>query len=456
LTLVVLFITLAEIFIFVPTVARYREAYLLDRLDRAQTVSMALLTSNYSITKDLETILLRSADVESIVLMHQGTRQLMLSTNQGENISASYDMRDPNATTLMRDAITQLLDKEETTIRVLGTPSNSSGLLLEITLPTAPLRAAMMTFSIQIFLTSAILSGLTAALLFFSVRSLLVIPIQRVVRHMTAYAKAPEDSTRIIAPTNTVRELREAESALQSLQTQLTASLRHRERLAQLGEAVAKISHDLRNILSVTSLMADRLEASADPAVQRATPKILASLTRAVNLTEATLAFGKAQEPTPTLTRLNLRTLADDVIDNDRLMLEVTDQSSMITYDCAIDPAIVVRADTEQLHRVLSNLVKNAREAILATGKHGTITLQAQETDTEWRLALTDTGPGLPTKAREHLFQPFQGAARKGGTGLGLAIAAELLRGHGGTLMLEKSTPEGTIFVLTLPKGMAH
>jgi signal transduction histidine kinase len=103
--------------------------------------------------------------------------------------------------------------------------------------------------------------------------------------------------------------LRDAENALQSMQTQLTGALRQRERLAQLGEAVAKISHDLRNILSVTTLMADRLEGSADPAVQRATPKILASLTRAVNLTESTLAFGRAEEPSPKLERVRL---ADD------------------------------------------------------------------------------------------------------------------------------------------------
>ena len=63
-----------------------------------------------------------------------------------------------------------------------------------------------------------------------------------------------------------------------------------------------------------------------------------------------------------------------------------------------------------------------------------------------------DSGPGLPPRAQEHLFTPFQGAVSKGGAGLGLAIAAELVRGHGGELKLESTGAEGTVFVMSLPK----
>ena len=93
-----------------------------------------------------------------------------------------------------------------------------------------------------------------------------------------------------------------------SMQTQLTQALRQKERLAQLGRAVAKISHDLRNILTTAQLFADRLEGSADPAVARSAPKLVNSISRAVNLCESTLAFGKAEEAPPRLTRFALRT----------------------------------------------------------------------------------------------------------------------------------------------------
>ena len=102
---------------------------------------------------------------------------------------------------------------------------------------------------------------------------------------------------------------------------------------------------------------------------------------------------------------------------------------------------------------MLANLARNARQAIEATGRPGTIELSAGEDDGEWWLRVGDTGPGLPAKAREHLFEAFQGGARKGGTGLGLAIAAELVRGHGGRLDLMRSDAEGTEFLIRLPKG---
>lgn len=71
----------------------------------------------------------------------------------------------------------------------------------------------------------------------------------------------------------------------------------------------------------------------------------------------------------------------------------------------------------------------------------------------EWTIRIKDTGPGLPPKAQENLFKAFEGNARKGGTGLGLIISLELIRGHGGDLSLEASGPEGTCFLIQLPKS---
>ena len=80
------------------------------------------------------------------------------------------------------------------------------------------------------------------------------------------------------------------------------------------------------------------------------------------------------------------------------------------------------------------------------------MTVKASEDDETWCIRVSDTGPGLPARAQEHLFTPFQGGVTKGGTGLGLAIAAELVKGHGGKLNLESSGPDGTTFAIALPK----
>ena len=344
----------------------------------------------------------------------------------------------------------QLLEPGNQTIRVIGEPVRDAGLLIEVTMETGPLRTAMLDYGVRILILSAVISVFTAVLLFVSVRILMVNPIKRVVASMMSYADAPEDANRIITPRGTVRELRNAEDALHDMQTQLTSLLRQRERLAQLGEAVAKISHDLRNMLSVATLVADRLETVQDPTVKRIAPKLINSLSRAINLTEATLAFGRAEEPAPKLNRVPLEPLVDDVLDNDNL----SQGDAEVSYDADIAPDMVVRADPEQLHRVLSNIVRNARQAIASTGKPGEVTVRGSEQDNGWIIEVSDTGPGLPQKAQETLFKPFSTSAKKGGTGLGLAICAEILRGHGGRLELVQTGPEGTTFALFLPGGM--
>ncbi|HEX9857956.1 MAG TPA: HAMP domain-containing sensor histidine kinase [Paracoccaceae bacterium] len=450
LLLTIAFVMLAEVLIFVPSIARFREDYLLLRLEKAQIASLALLATDEMILPELEAELLANAGVFNVVLRRDEVRQLMLSSPIPSPIQATYDLRMAGPYELIRDALASLLDPDDQVIRVIGNPVQQAGLLIEITMNSGPLRQAMLDYGLRILALSALISVLTAGLLFFAVRHLLVLPIRRVVHHMSSYAEAPEDGRRVIAPTARVLELREAEEALQSMQTQLTGALRQKERLAQLGGAVAKISHDLRNILTTAQLFADRIEHSADPVVARSAPKLVSSISRAVSLCESTLAFGRAEEHPPRLARLSLRMLADDVASDEGLS-PATDPACLID----VPAGLMIRADAEQLYRVLANLMRNARQAIEATGQSGTIEIAGGEDEAEWWIRVGDTGPGLPPRAREHLFTAFQGGARKGGTGLGLAISAELVRGHGGRLELLRSDAEGTEFLIRLPKGPA-
>ncbi|MGI3211012.1 sensor histidine kinase [Roseovarius tibetensis] len=448
LILTVIFVMLAEVLIFVPSIARFREAFLTNRLERAQIASLVLLADD-EVNPGLQEELLRNAGVFNVVLRRDEARQLVLSSPVPNAVSATFDLRDAPALTLIRDALSRLATPEAEVIRVIGRPVRMGGLLIEITLDTGDLRAAMIDYGLRILWLSLVISVITAVLLFWAVQCFLVRPIKRVVGNMQAYAAAPEDVRHVIEPSSAIRELREAEETLQSLQTQLTGALRQKEHLAQLGGAVAKVSHDLRNILTSAQLFTDRIETSEDPRVKRLAPKLVNSLTRAVHLCEATLAYGKAEEPGPTLSRVRLADIVADVIDSERLSVGLAEVR--LTQNVPAD--MMLRADAEQLYRVIANLVRNARQAIVNTGVPGEITVTADEDARGWIIRVCDTGPGLPPKAREHLFKPFQGGATKGGTGLGLTIAAELIRGHGGTLTLECSNAQGTTFRITLPKG---
>lgn len=448
LILTTIFVMLAEVLIFVPSIARFREDYMLNRLERAQIASLTLLADDM-IAPELEAELLRNAEVFNVVLRRDEVRQLVLSSPMPKMIDATIDLRNNSAPVLIRDAMVRLMTPENKVIRVIGAPVRDAGLLIEVSMDTAPMRAAMIDYGLRILLLSAVISVFTALLLFLAMRVFLVKPIKGVVAHMQRYAAAPEDARRIITPSAGVTELREAEEALQALQTELTSALRQKERLAQLGMAVSKISHDLRNIMTSAQLFTDRIEMSEDPVVARMAPKLVGSITRAVHLCESTLAFGRAEEPGPTLTQVRVADVVDDVLDSERLAVG----DFPLELKSAVPVTLHIRADPEQLYRVIGNLVRNARQAIMASQNSGEIEITASETSSAWLITLRDTGPGLPPKAQEHLFAPFQGSVRKGGTGLGLAISAELLRGHGGDIALTRSGADGTEFLITLPKG---
>lgn len=447
----IIFVLLAELFILLPALASFRLDYLETRLERGQIASLALLATDDSLASDLESELLQNAGVFNVVLRRNDIRQLVLSSPIPGPVAATHDLREDGMPGAIRDALWTLADSENRVIRVIGAPVNQAGQLIEITMPTKPLRDAMIEFALRLLVLSATFAILTAILLNLAAQRLILVPIRRVISNVTAYAKSPDDVRHIITPDARLAELREAESALEAMQKTVTSSLKQKERMAQLGQAVAKISHDLRNILTTAQIFADRLEDSADPKVRRAAPKLVNSISRAVNLCETTLAFGKAEEPAPLLSRFNLSQLVTEVVEAETLAGEAAGRVEFLTD---IPPSLTIRADRDQLYRVLSNLSRNARQAIEGTGQPGTVEIGAGETDSEWWLRVGDTGPGLPEKAREYLFQPFTGSVRKGGTGLGLSIAADLIRAHGGRLELLRSDEEGSEFMIHLPRDI--
>lgn len=451
LLLTIVFVMLAEVLIFVPSVARFRMDYLQARLDSSQLATLALLASpSKMIEPDLEAELLRNADVLNVALQRDEMSELILSTPMKSTVAQVFDLRQPTPWTLIFDAMSTLWNSEPRVILVIGEPVKEAGQMIEASLYEKPLRDAMIEYGVTIFKLSLFISVLTASMLFLAVRFFIVTPISRLVKQIRGFSAAPEDARQIIQPSAGVIELHEAETALQSMQVQLSQSLKQKGRLAALGGAVAKISHDLRNILTTTQLLADRMEMSDDPAVKKTAPKLVTSLSRAVNLCESTLRFGKAEETPPQLKRFPMETLLMDVVDGERLA--IGDANISIRFQVVDD--ITMTADQEQLYRVVSNIVRNARQVLTQKKLDGEINVLGEESPDSWTISISDNGPGLPKKAVDNLFTAFEGGARQGGSGLGLAISAELVKGHGGMLELTASGAEGSTFLITLPKGV--
>jgi signal transduction histidine kinase len=333
-------------------------------------------------------------------------------------------------------------------LRVFG-PVGESHRGYEVIMSDRALRAAMYTYARNVAIVSLLISLFTAALVYSLIDRMMIRPIRDMTRSMLSFAEAPDDPARVIRPAPRDDEIGVAERELSEMQERLQKVLGEQKHLADLGLAVSKINHDMRNILASAQLLSDRLRQVKDPGVQAFAPKLLRALDRAVSYSEGVLAYGRTQEAPPSRRRVRLKQLVDEVQE----LLGVPGGHD-IEFVNAVEQGFEVDADAEQLFRVLTNLCRNAVEAMVSDRDSAVVrrlTLSADRQGSVSRVFVEDTGPGLPQKARENLFAAFRGSARSGGTGLGLAVAHELVRAHGGSLELVESVGGRTVFAVTIP-----
>lgn len=453
LVLTILFVMLGEVLIFLPSFANFRITWLKNRVAQAEIAALAVEAApDRMLSGDLRNELLMGAGVHVVALKKGDTRQLVLRGDQAPMIDAIYDLRATGWMEAIWDAFRALAAGDGRVIGVIDTPPNMSGDLIELALDEAPLREAMLRYAVSILIISVILSLMVAGLVFLALNRALVRPMQRLTANMVAFGDDPENPGRIIEPGRRRDEIGVAERELHAMQTELSGLLQQKNHLAALGLAVSKVSHDLRNLLASAQLISDRLAMVNDPTVQRFAPKLIASLDRAIDLCVKTLKYGRAQEAPPAREKIALKPLIDEVIDT-----AVVQASSRIVFYNHAPPGLEIDADRDQLFRILTNIARNAIQAIEGvqaddeTAPDGSVTLRAWREGTIVTIEVNDTGPGIPERVREHLFEAFQSAARPGGTGLGLAISAELTRAHGGDIMLAATGEQGTSFRLTIP-----
>ncbi|HXG78003.1 MAG TPA: HAMP domain-containing sensor histidine kinase [Methyloceanibacter sp.] len=450
LLLTILFVMLAEVLVFVPSVSNFRRQWLMERLAAAQIAALAAEAApGGQLPSTLRDELLDRAKVKAIAVKRDASRSLIIQMDMPAEIDAAYDLRNASWLELIGDALMVYVAPDERVIRVVGEPAMSQGEVIDVVMGEGPLKAAMIRYGLDILGLSILISIITAALVYLSLDALLVKPMTKLTWNIVRFSQRPEDPTRIIVPSDRRDEIGTAERELSAMQKELVETLSQKSRLAALGLAVSKISHDLRNILSSAQLLSDRLRAVQDPTVQRLVPKLIASLDRAIRLCARTLNYGQAQETPPKRKRFPLAPLVFEI--GDSLGLP---RPASIDWIVNVGEELEVDADRDQLFRVLSNLCRNAVQALESEANgSGEIFVSARREGAVVIIEVADTGPGVPERARAHLFEAFQGAARKGGTGLGLAIARELVQAHGGQVALVNNEG-GATFRVTIPDSV--
>ncbi len=453
-----IFVVLVEAVILIPTLAVNQERWLLDTIRRAEIASQSIdFAQKNTVSKEASAQLRKSAGV-SYLAIQTGGETYRLYDDKTAVPEEVLDLRQSHKNigtdlAYMWAPWQTLLSPSNRLIHVEAVPKVRPGDLIEIVVPAAPLRSALRASLLSLLRVSLSISFAAGFLIYVGLSAFVVRPIRQLTKGIVRFKSNPEDATVIPKPSQRPDEIGQIEREMASMQEEVRGALRSRARLAALGQAVSKINHDLRNMLTAAQMASDRLANSADPTVAKALPRLERALDRALSLATNVLTYGKSDEKAPVIQIIRLKELAEAAAEDAGLGLTPRAQERVL-FASKLARGFSLEADPEQLHRLLVNLMRNARQAIEMQPNRkvrGRVTLTAVKTADDIILIVSDNGPGIPEKIREKLFQPFTSSTTPGGSGLGLAIARELAQLHGGDVRLIGSGSDGTSFEVRLP-----
>ncbi len=453
LLLTVVFTLAVEALILLPNAATFQETWLLDRLQAAELASVGVEALPYNdVDDDTAEQLLRIGGVSAVAISDQGVMRQLLQAPNLPRTPDFIDLRGRGAGARLLDPIRTLFGHPDRSIRVRAAPRYRSGDFIDVVAPAEPLKLELRTFFLNSLLVSLLISVVAGGLLYAGLAFLVLQPLRRVTRSIESFAADPQAPAP--DPSDRHDEIGRVERELARMQDEVRASLKSRARLVALGEAVAKINHDLRNMLTSAQMASERLASSPDPIVAKTLPRLERALGRAATLARNVLDYGKSEEPAPVLDRIALAPAATSAGEDAGL------EPTGVRLVKSIPPRFAVHADADQLHRILVNLMRNARQAIEADATRapgrkgaalGSVMVEAEARADGCVIRIVDNGPGIPPRLAERLFEPFVSGGGSDGTGLGLTISRELAANHGGELKLVETGPTGTTFELRLP-----
>ncbi|MCW5746987.1 MAG: HAMP domain-containing histidine kinase [Alphaproteobacteria bacterium] len=447
LALVVVAVMTAEVALFLPSIARFRQSWLEERIETGTLATLALdATPDNMVDEALARMLLNHARVDAVTVIEPGKPKRVLMPPGTPEPMGTVELMDAGFASLIWEALQAMARSGSHELRVGGKSSRMTNAHVYVYVDELPLRIAMYGYAQRILILSVIIAAFTAGLLYVGLRWLIVRPLQHVSAAMVAFRRSPEGDSAHQLAARRADEIGIVDREFDILQRELRTALRQKTRLAELGIAMSKINHDLRNMLATTQLLTDKLARSNDPKVRELAPIMFASIDRAVRLCADTLDYARGR-PTPKVAAFELADLVDEVGVQLLEQGEAADPNALRDWRNDVDPALLVRADRNLLFRIVYNLGRNAFDAGARE-----VVVRSERQAGSLVVDVADNGPGVPAHAEASLFQPFAAGGRPGGSGLGLAIARELIQAHGGEIMLAANSKAGATFRFSLPQ----
>ena len=460
LVLTILFVMLAEVILFIPSAAMHRQSFLQERISAAQQLTLAVMgVPDFQGSTLLNKSFMNDTDVVAVMQKKEGMTESVLGMAPSDANYKVVDMRMPGRVPDIGATLATYFGDGSGYLRVQGKPSVPGAQGLEVIIPNAAVKQSLIEFCHRIIGLSFLIAIFTGLLIFLALRWLIVRPLQRLALAHSDFRADPEHRAGHITASTRRDEIGVLEREFIDMKSDIRGALKQKDRLATLGMAVAKINHDLRNVLTSAQLISDRLATDSEERVRRMGERLVRAVNRGVQLCTATLTYSKSNEDAPKPQTIRLASLLGEAAGD---AIAAARGRSVIDWVNDIPTDMTVTADPDQTYRIFNNLFRNAVQAISTHDGDMAPTLRADAKPVDIKdedgetvgqdiiIRVIDNGPGLSADARSALFKPFTGTA-KGGTGLGLTISRELARAHGGDLRMETTSEAGTVFTVVLP-----
>ena len=448
------FVLLAMSLFYVTRLTAHREMLLHGKISAVQTTVDAFgMAAPTPPPQDLSRKILNSVDVKWMAIETPVGRHEFVTAGGPLESVESVTADDSSYFESMAATFHALFAAPGTVVK-LSAPAQANEPAIEFAFDETTLVQSLKRVSYNFLTISLTIAAVVTCVLWAALWRMVLQPVRRLTSNIIAFGESPQDGSRVIAPSGRGNEIGRAEAALAVMQGSLARELAQGKRLAELGMAVARINHDLRNILSAAQLISDRLATIPDPLAQRLAPRLVATLDRAIQFCQSTLTYGASRELPPSRRRFDLSELVSQVVESGQ-----AEHDAAVDYNIDIPPRFCVHADPDHILRVLENLSRNAAQALMTKGatdgRPKAIRFAAIRTDGLALIEISDTGPGFPPDQYDRIFEPFHKSTSDVGAGLGLAIAADLVTRNGGAITLAPAKADdfycGARFLIKLP-----